>query len=105
LSQQLRGGGSYPIGGAEAPLKIDLNIATDDPAELLETLLERSGAELSLRIALRVEHQHADPSHPLGLLCLRSQRPRCYPPKRENKFSSPDMDRHMNPSWRIMPIQ
>jgi hypothetical protein len=56
-------------------LKIDLNIAADDPAELLKSLPERRGAELSLRIALRVKHQHADPPHPLGLLRERGQRP------------------------------
>jgi hypothetical protein len=93
--QQLRDSGSYPIGVAEAPLKIDLNIATYDPAQLLETLLERCGAELSLRIVLRVEHQHADPPHPLRLLGVQSQRPRgCYRAKRVNKFSSPDLRRH-----------
>ena len=71
-AQQPRRGGSYPIGVADAPLKIDLNIAADDPAKLLEALLERRGAEPSLRIFFRIEHQHADPSHPLGLLCVRS---------------------------------
>src|SRR5262249_32831826 len=33
--------------------------ALTDPTELLYPLLERIGAELSLRIALRIEHQHA----------------------------------------------
>jgi hypothetical protein len=76
-------------------LKIYLNIAADDPAELLETLSEGCRAELSLRIVLRIKHQRADPPHSLGLLCVRSQRPSgCYAAKRDNKFSSPDTDRH-----------
>jgi hypothetical protein len=37
---------------------------SNDPAELLETFLERRGAELSLRIVLRVKHQHTDPPYP-----------------------------------------
>ena len=49
---------------------------SNDPAELLETFLERRGAELSLRIVLRVKHQHTDPPYPLGLLRTRSERPR-----------------------------
>jgi hypothetical protein len=57
-------------------LEIDLNIAANDPAQLLESLPERSGAELSFGIVLGVEHQHADPPHPIGLLCVRRQRPR-----------------------------
>jgi len=57
-------------------LKIDLNIAADGPAELLKSLPERRGAELSLRIVLGVEHQHADPPHTLYLLRPRRQRPR-----------------------------
>src|SRR5262249_8577366 len=74
--QQLRAGRSYPIGVAEAPLKIDLNIAADGPAALLESIPERCGAELTFRIILGVEHQHADASHALALLGARRQRPR-----------------------------
>jgi len=74
--QQLRGGGSYPIGVTEPPLKIDLNIAADDPAKLLESFPERRGAELSFRIVLGVEHQHADPPHALAPLRARRERPR-----------------------------
>src|SRR4030081_3307842 len=43
-----------PIGVAKAPLKIDLNIAADGPAEFLESLPERRGAELSCRIVLGI---------------------------------------------------
>ena len=60
----------------QAPLKIDLNIAAGRPAELLESLPERRGAGLSFRIILGVEHQHADPPHPLALLRVRRERPR-----------------------------
>jgi hypothetical protein len=51
--QQLRGLGSQPISVAQAPLKIDLDIAANDPAELLETFPQRRGSELSFRIVLR----------------------------------------------------
>jgi hypothetical protein len=53
-SQQLRCGGSYPIGVAQTPLEIDLNIAADSPTELLKPLPERRGAELPLWIALGI---------------------------------------------------
>ena len=52
LLQQMGCGGSCPICVAEAPLIIDLKIAANDPAELLETLLIRRGADLPLRIVL-----------------------------------------------------
>src|SRR5262249_16004574 len=57
-------------------LEIDLDIAANHPAQLLEPLPERSGAELSFGIALGVEHQHADPPHALSLLRVRRERPR-----------------------------
>src|SRR4029077_10485155 len=44
-SQQLRGGGPHPIGVAEAPLKINLNVAAQMPAELLESLLKCRSTE------------------------------------------------------------
>src|SRR5262249_28502591 len=55
---------------------IDLHIAADGPAELLESLPERRSTELSLRIVLRVEHQHADAPHLFALLRPHRQRPR-----------------------------
>jgi hypothetical protein len=71
-------------------LKIDLNIAADDPTELLETLLERRGAELSLWIVLRVKHQHTDPPYPVGLLRAHCQRPcRCHTSKCAKKIATP----------------
>jgi hypothetical protein len=57
-------------------LKIDLNIAADGPAALLESIPERRGAELTFRIILGVEHQHADPPYPLALLRARREWPR-----------------------------
>jgi hypothetical protein len=72
---QARRAGSYPVGVAQTPMKIDLNIAADCPAELLEPLPERRGAELPCRIVLGVEHQHADAPHSVRLLRMRSERP------------------------------
>src|SRR5262249_28524559 len=64
---------------------IDLDIAANGPAQLLEPLPEGSGAELSFGIVLGVEHQHADPPHVLGLLRARHERPRyrCAADKRD----------------------
>jgi hypothetical protein len=52
----------------DAPI---LAAPTPRPAALLESIPERRGAELTFRIILGVEHQHADPPHPLALLRAR----------------------------------
>ena len=59
-------------------MKIDLQVAANRPAERLEFFAERRSANLSLRIALGVEHQHRDPPHPLGQLRTRRHRPSDY---------------------------
>src|SRR5262249_52048797 len=58
------------------PLEVDLYIAAFNPPELLKSPSKRRSAELPFWIILRVKHQHADPAHSLGLLCVRSERPR-----------------------------
>jgi hypothetical protein len=91
-------------------LEIDLNIAANDPAQLLESLPERSGAELSFGIVLGVEHQHADPPHPIGLLCVRRQRPRSRRAAEErDELAAPhsrtSLARAMNTSDKEMPSE
>jgi hypothetical protein len=44
---------------------------------LLQGLLERYEAGLTLSIVRGTVHEHADAPHPLGLLRARRERPRC----------------------------
>jgi hypothetical protein len=59
-------------------LKIDLTNVASGPAEFLKAFVERRGAEVSSRSTFRIEHQRADASRPLELLCVRNKRPRRY---------------------------
>jgi hypothetical protein len=70
-------GGSHPIGVTGAPVKVDLQIAADDPAGLLELAAEYRGAESALRIVVGIHHERADPAGPPALLRVRCQRPCC----------------------------
>jgi hypothetical protein len=47
---------------------LDLHVAADRPAQLLQTLLERGAARLRHGIVRRLAHEHADPPHALALL-------------------------------------
>src|SRR5262245_59939958 len=63
------------------PARVDPDVATLRPPELLEPLAERPDAGLCFRVALGIGGQYADPSHPAGLLRARGERPRrapCY---------------------------
>src|SRR5215475_14666719 len=64
----------YPIGVAQAPLKIDLNIAADGPVELLKSLPNAVARSCPCNRS-RDRASAADPSHPFGL--LRCNRPSC----------------------------
>ena len=58
------------------PANFDLHVATVDPAQLLDGLLERHHGRQTLgRVARRHIRQHADAPHPLGLLRTRGERP------------------------------
>src|SRR5262245_51800888 len=54
---------------------LDLHVAADRPAQLLQTLQERRAARLRHGIARRLAHEHADALHPLRLLRSRCDRP------------------------------
>jgi hypothetical protein len=54
---------------------IDPQVATDAPAQLLQSLLERRHIELYFRIVGGEDHQHPDPPHRFGLLRPRRERP------------------------------
>ena len=52
--EQFRGGCSQPITVAQAPFVIDVKVAADCPAQLLEALPEHSGAAFADRIVLGI---------------------------------------------------
>jgi hypothetical protein len=88
IAQQPPSGGSYPIRVARPPVIIDLKIPADIPAQLLELAPKYLSPNLSLRIALGVQHEHADPA---SLLKLRAcgKRPRRRATNQCNEFAPP----------------
>src|SRR5262249_45826288 len=54
--------------------KVDLNVSSFQPTELLKLLTERRDLYLAIRVALLVGHHDADFSRPLGLLCRGRER-------------------------------
>src|SRR5262245_15169341 len=57
---------------------IDAQVASDAPAQFLQSLREGSAARLHFRIIRRkVAPQKADTAHPLALLRASGERPRC----------------------------
>src|SRR5262245_7144302 len=55
---------------------IDLNVMAGHPSDRLESLTQRLKIKLCIRIVLSYAQQHADASHPLGLLRARRERQR-----------------------------
>src|SRR5262245_10105550 len=58
------------------PAVIDPQVAPDFPAQLLRLLQKGAKSRLSFGIVCGQRHQHANTSHPLGLLRPRRERPR-----------------------------
>src|SRR5262249_41146789 len=75
-ADQLAPVGAHPIGIAGGPANLDLDVAALDPPELVELLAQRRISSLSLRIALGVDQDHAQPSDALALLRARGGRPK-----------------------------
>src|SRR5262249_46354887 len=68
------------LGGiGRGPAHIELYVATDAPARLLQLLLKCPNASLKLRIVRSGGQEHADAPHPLPPLRARRRRPRDYP--------------------------
>src|SRR6516164_8765680 len=67
---------AHVVSVAAAPAVIDTDVLADSPTRLLKTLRKRREAGQPLRIVRLHSHQHADASHPLGLLRARRERPR-----------------------------
>src|SRR6266700_2974949 len=67
-----------PLAVQHSPEIIDayIAIAAGHPPGIFQSLSERIGAQLSLRVALNVLHHHRDPPQPLALLRARRERPR-----------------------------
>src|SRR5262249_31637276 len=65
------------------------NIAADGPAALLESIPKPCGAELTFRIILGVEHQHADAPHAVALLRPPRERPRGRAAEQCDELASP----------------
>jgi hypothetical protein len=68
--------GAKAIGIARSPPGLDLHIAADGPARLLQALQKYPIARLSERIVGSKVMEDADPPHPLALLRARRARPR-----------------------------
>src|SRR5262249_160899 len=58
------------------PSDFKLHIAIFGPTQLMQQLYEHRETGL-LGCRFGRTHEHADPPHPLGLLCARRERPRC----------------------------
>jgi|SRR6516162_1958729 hypothetical protein len=57
------------------PASVNLHVAADAPAGLLETLQERPDAGLKFQIVRSRGQENADAPHPLALLRARRERP------------------------------
>src|SRR5262245_1847669 len=68
--------GADAIGIGPCPTGLDLYVAPDGPARLLQALQKCPLARLSQRIVGSTVMEHADAPHPLALLRARRERPR-----------------------------
>src|SRR5262245_6831847 len=64
------------IGFGRGPARVDLHVAADAPAGLLETLQERAEAGLKFPIVRSRGQENANEAHLLALLRARRKRPR-----------------------------
>src|SRR6516225_3123205 len=64
------------IGLTRRPSHVDVDVAADCPARLLQTLQKCGEAALPLRIVRGQVHEHPDAPHPARLLRARRERPR-----------------------------
>jgi hypothetical protein len=71
-SSNCEGTNSVRIIGASTD--VDPKIASFDPAELRQFLLE--GGEVGIVLSESPAQQHSDPAHAIGMLCPRRERPR-----------------------------
>src|SRR5262249_32962305 len=86
------------IGVTRCPSHVDVDVAADCPTCLLQTLQKNSDAALPLRIVRGQMHEHADPSHPVGLLRAHPERP--YPRAAEQRDERAPFHVWMAPAWQ-----
>src|SRR5437660_546816 len=67
--------GAKTIGIAVTPTVVYLQVAADDPAQLLQPLHKRCTASPHLGVVRARVREHADAPHPLALLRARDERP------------------------------
>src|SRR5437870_1808881 len=72
---QFRCGFAIAIGIVCTPADFEAQVAAIDPAQLLQSLLERCDPGFALRVVGGHVHQHTDPPHRLGLLRAYGERP------------------------------
>src|SRR5262249_18752220 len=87
--QQFPNGGLRLFNVSDAPMIVDLNVATDCPSQLFETLLQRYRTDQTLWVTLGKWHQHADTAHTLALLRARRDRPRYRRPAEQRDEVAP----------------
>ena len=58
-----------------APTKIETNVASFGPAQIVQGFPERGHVILEFRITFGMRHQHPNSTHRLGLLAKRRERP------------------------------
>ena len=85
------------VGIARPPAIVDPHVAADGPAQFLQPLQERSDAGLRFRIVRDQVREHADATHPLGLLRARRERPRSRRAAEERDELAP-FHRRMSPA-------
>ena len=69
---------------------VDPHVAAIGPAQFLQSLLEGREASLFFGIVCDPAHEHADATHPVGLLRARRQRARCGAAKTDYKLPPSD---------------
>jgi hypothetical protein len=65
---------------------------------LLQALQKRPDADLRIWIVRCEGHEHADATHPLGLLCARRERPRPSTADERNETAPPRVKHRADPT-------
>src|SRR5262249_18395728 len=66
---------------------VDLDVLSDCPAQLLQSLQEGRVADLCLWVVRVVGHEHADAAHTLASLRARRERPRSRPAEKSDELA------------------
>src|SRR5262249_57018420 len=69
--------------------RVDVHVATDDPAQQSQLLMKRCDAGLEDGIVWSCGQQHAYAAHPLRLLRAHRERPRCRAAEQRDELAPP----------------